>query len=425
MSKGKVLFQLTGSIACYKSCALLSRLVQSGYEVEVVASKSALEFVGEATLEGLTGKPVHTDTFERGQYMSHIHLMKWADLVLLSPATANAINKFAAGIGDDLISTLFLAYDFKKPYLIAPAMNSHMFQHPATQASIRKLETWGVKILGTGSGNLACGDIGEGRLLEPEQIFEKIQDALGKVSVSQAPTVRPLDILITSGGTREPIDGVRSISNFSSGRTGVVVAETLAAEGHRVTLLRAKDSVRPATEGHRLTTEAFETFSDLETLLKTQLQSKKFDAVIHLAAVSDFSVASLETDGRTLEASASGKIDSDNSLTIHLKKNPKLVDSIRSLSSNPKIKVVAFKLTNTTSEETRRDAVRKLARHAHPDWIVQNDLSEIDSGGARHLSTIFSGAPEPAAVAHATTKAEMAHEIERLLLSSIERKAES
>ena len=172
MSKGNILFKLSGSIAAYKACALISRLVQDGYTVQTVASKAALEFIGPATLEGLTGRAVECETFASGRAMQHIHLAKWADLTIVCPASANTINKLASGIGDDLLTTLFLAHDFKKPYLLAPAMNTLMYRHPATAASLQKLASFGVAILETASGVLACGDVGEGRLLEPELLHD-------------------------------------------------------------------------------------------------------------------------------------------------------------------------------------------------------------------------------------------------------------
>jgi phosphopantothenoylcysteine decarboxylase/phosphopantothenate--cysteine ligase len=177
-SKGNVLFQLTGSIACYKACNVISKLVQDGCEVKTVCSQNALKFIGKSTLEGLTHHAVYTDTFEDRSALEHINLTKWMDLAIVCPATANAINKFAAGIGDDYISTIFLACDFGKPYLIAPAMNRNMWAHPATSRSVKTLQGWGVKFIGPGKGRQACGDEGEGRLLEPEAIYEEIKKNL-------------------------------------------------------------------------------------------------------------------------------------------------------------------------------------------------------------------------------------------------------
>ncbi|HHH52247.1 MAG TPA: bifunctional phosphopantothenoylcysteine decarboxylase/phosphopantothenate--cysteine ligase CoaBC, partial [Bacteroidetes bacterium] len=146
MLKNKILIKITGSIAAYKSAYLISKLVQNGFEVNVVVTNDALNFIGEATIEGLTGNEVYTDLYESGKMMSHINLMKWADLIIVVPATANTINKFANGIGDNLITSLFLAFDFSKPYLIAPAMNTNMLLHPSTQKSFSKLNNWGIKI---------------------------------------------------------------------------------------------------------------------------------------------------------------------------------------------------------------------------------------------------------------------------------------
>jgi phosphopantothenoylcysteine synthetase/decarboxylase len=177
----KILVQLSGSIAAYKSCYLISRLVQAGHEVKTVATQGALEFVGKATLEGLSGHPVFTNIYEEGRMMDHIHLAKWAQLAILAPASANTLNRLAQGLADDVVGTLFLAWDLKKkPYLVAPAMNQQMIDHPATKAALGKLEEWGVRVLPSGDGHQACGDTGLGRLLEPEQIFSIIQKEMGQ-----------------------------------------------------------------------------------------------------------------------------------------------------------------------------------------------------------------------------------------------------
>jgi phosphopantothenoylcysteine decarboxylase / phosphopantothenate---cysteine ligase len=413
MSKGKILFQLSGSIACFKACQVLSRLAQSGYELEVVATKSALEFVGEATLEGLTGKRAHTDTFARGAYMNHIHLIRWADLVVLCPATANTLNKLAAGVADDLLSTLFLAHDFQKPYLIAPAMNTHMLRHPATRSSIQKLRSWGIEILASGSGTLACGEIGEGRLLEPEALFSEIEARLQRTST-------PLEVLITSGGTKEPIDGVRSIGNTSTGRTGAEITDHFLSKGHRVTLLRSNDSVSPALEptAHR----TFDGFRDLSDALSAELAAKRFDAVIHAAAVSDYLVSEVLSEGKPVASSEFsgrvGKIDSASEITLRLTRSPKLVDGLREMSANSAVQIVAFKLTNTENAHERLEAVRKLASHARPELIVHNDLHDIDTKSGAHGATIFSGLdPEkPVNLATTNSKKSLAETLEQLLL---------
>jgi len=177
-SKGNILFQLTGSIACYKACTVISKLAQEGCDVKTVCSANALKFIGKSTLEGLTHNAVYVDTFEDRSALEHIELTRWMDLAVICPATANIINKLAAGIGDDYISTIFLAFDFSKPYLLAPAMNKNMWEHPATKRSVGILKGWGVKLVGPGTGRQACGDVGDGRLLEPEAIYKEIKKNL-------------------------------------------------------------------------------------------------------------------------------------------------------------------------------------------------------------------------------------------------------
>ncbi len=399
MSKSKILFMMTGSIACYKACQVISRLVQAGNEVQVVASPSALQFVGNATFEGLTGKSVVSDLYAPGNVMDHIHLMRWADLVIVAPATANYINKIAQGVGDDLLTTLFLAHDFKKPFLVAPAMNTSMYMHPVTQSSIKRLREMGLEILETASGVLACGEAGSGKLLDPDLILRyavPFSDAAGKneARANTSDLIRksdlvPFRVLVTSGGTVEPIDNVRVITNVSSGETGAHLAELLTDLGCSVHLLRAEAAKLADT---RVEQSTYTTFHSLQKNLKFLLANREFDAVIHTAAVSDFSVGSLEINGREMSASEFPKIHSSDNLTIHFKNNPKIVDEIKSYSGNKNLKLVAFKLTSKASEEERNQAVAKLRAHSKADLVVQNDTSEIDKIKQQHRFTLYSGA---------------------------------
>lgn len=175
MSRANVLFFLTGSIACYKACTVISRLAQAGVTVRTVATPAALRFIGPATLEGLSGQPVFSDMWESGRALDHIACAREADLALVCPATANTLNRLAAGLADDLAGALFLAWEHgKKPWWVAPAMNSLMWQHPATQASVARLQGWGVRFLDPDAGTLACGEIGPGRLADPERIAREV-----------------------------------------------------------------------------------------------------------------------------------------------------------------------------------------------------------------------------------------------------------
>lgn len=369
MSKYKILFQISGSIAAYKSAYLISKLVQNGFEVQTIATQSALQFIGKATLEGLTSKTVLTDQFQDGEMMSHITLMKWSDLIILAPASANTINKMANGIADNLITSLFLAYNFDKPYLIAPAMNTNMFQHPSTQSSIEKLKNWGIKILPTDSGYLACGDYGSGKLLEPDKIYDYIIESLSKQEASARKS-----ILITAGATREKIDGVRFITNISTGTTASSIADQLISKGHQIVYLHGKDSKIPKENCQLI---EFTSFTDFQNTLYDLLRNNQFDFIIHLAAVSDFAVDKIESEGEQINLEGNVKIDSGmNSLKIYLKQTEKLVDKIKAASINKNIRLMAFKFSGADDFEHSISEAEKLFTSADSDYVVINLIKD-------------------------------------------------
>ncbi len=173
-----VVLMISGSIAAFKAASLASLATKKGWDVQCVASEGGRRFLGDSTLEGLSGHPVLTDMFERGRALDHIKLADWADLMVLYPASANRITRLRAGLADDLIGALFLVNNFRKPWLIAPAMNSNMIEHPAVTDALSVLDGWGCRILPTGEGRLACGTVGYGRLLEPEDAFALMEDEL-------------------------------------------------------------------------------------------------------------------------------------------------------------------------------------------------------------------------------------------------------
>lgn len=359
----QILFLLSGSIAAYKACDAISQLVQRGHAVRTVATAAAQRFVGVATLEGLTGAKVGTDLFESGAALDHITLARWADLVVVCPATAATINRMAAGIGDDLAGALLLAHDWAKPLLVAPAMNPLMRSHPATTAAVERLRGWGVRFIEGEAGRTACGEQGEGRLAEPAEIVAAIEAALVRPA-------RRLRVLITSGGTAEPIDGVRVITNSSTGATGALIATQFARAGHEVVLLRARQAM--SATGAR--TVEFTTFTELDAALAHELGGGNFDAVIHAAAVSDFAVETVEVEG-VAHFPGAGKLESDRAPVIHLRPNPKLLDALRARSRNPEMRVVAFKLTRGADPAATRRAVRGLLEDGAADFVVHNDLA--------------------------------------------------
>lgn len=402
-SKAQILLVVTGSIAAYKACEVVSQLTQLGHSVRVVATAESLRFVGATTWEGLTGRPVLSDLFAAGAALEHIQLTRWAELTVVCPATAHCLNRLAAGLADDLAGALFLARDASRPFLVAPAMNPAMWQHPATVAAAARLRSWGVEFIAVGAGRTACGEIGWGRLAEPDQIVAAITARLTRPA-------RRLRVLVTSGGTSEPIDDVRVITNVSSGATGTGIAEGFRQRGHTVVLLRGRGSAGaefPAAS-------EFGSTADLAQALKTELAAEPFDAVIHAAAVSDFTVSSIDVAGISRLPTA-GKIPSDHDVTVHLSRTPKLVTALREHSRNPEICVVAFKLTVGAAAPEVHAAVAELVRQGDADLVVHNDLKLRRPGGSfpadvydrsgRHLS-------------HCDDRQDIALVLERFLLSA-------
>lgn len=375
----RVLLLMSGSIAAFKVVQLVSRLVQApvGAEVEVVMTPAARGFIGEASLEGLTGRRVRSETFAAGDHMEHIRLVRWADVVLAAPCTANTLNKLASGIGDDLVGTLFLAHDFTKPWLIAPAMNTRMYEHPTTRASLERLRGMGCTIVEPGSGALACGEVGAGRLAEPEALLAAVLQAAQRQpgaagppstsSRSSAGTTVPLKILVTAGGTRMPLDAVRSIVNSSTGRTGADLAADLAALGHAVTLLTAVDAPH-AEDLERL--ERYDDFDSFERSLRGLLAGENYDLLVQAAAVSDWRPM-LSPDGGAL----TGKLDAEgDTLTLRFARTPKLIASARAWSRNPALRIVAFKLTAGADDAERRRKVAQVLANDGVAAVVANDL---------------------------------------------------
>ncbi len=369
-SSKNILFKVSSSIAAFKSAALVSKLVQAGHSVQVACTEDSLNFVGAATWEGLTSKTVFYDVFKTSQMMEHIHLNKWADLCILCPATANTINAMAAGIANNAVTNLFFALDFSKPYFVVPAMNDKMYAHPATVESLKKLRSWGLYIFEPSAGRLACGDEGQGKMMEPDEIIKRLREFY---DLRRGPSV-----LVTAGGTRENLDGVRQITNMSTGATAKVIADELIKDNFTVTYLKSQGAATPSGDCRVI---EYSDFSSLKANLFGLLRSDDFSAVIHAAAVSDFSVDKVFVDG---VESQGGKLSSKGELVVHFKNNEKLINSIKSISKNSSVKLVGFKLTNGGPY---LEKVEKVFNDAQADIVVHNDLGDINAN--QHVGTIF------------------------------------
>ncbi len=365
---------MSGSIAAFKAVALCSSLTKAGFKVRVAMTDSAREFVGPASFEGVTGEKTYLQNFEPGSMMAHIHLERWADLVLFYPASAESIANLANGSGQTLPSALFLAHEFRKPFLLAPAMNQAMWKHPAVKRNLSLLHDYGVEILAPASGALACGETGEGRLIEPEDAYRIIMERLEVAEIKRSP-LKPR-ILITAGGTSEPIDEVRHLRNLSSGRTGHHLALSLQNAGFPVTLLQSEYSA--AREGVGIV-KLYCTTRDFSEKVKRELETESYDFVIHSAAVADYHVAEVtDTNGRPIRTS--GKIQTDVPLMLKLLPNPKLVKELRTWSRNKNLKIISFKLTTDDSSDLKLETYDS-------EWIVHNQLRDV--GPEKHKGEIF------------------------------------
>ena len=405
----KILIGITGSIAAYKIAGLTSRLVQAGHDVKVILTDSAKEFVGRATFEGLTGNPVYDSTFQPGAMMEHIELARWADIVLVAPATANIVAQMANGFASDLLSTTILATEKSKTIYIAPAMNTQMWNNPAFQRNLNTLVNDGFKIIKPNAGHLACGEIGIGKMAEPEEIFSiiwatndseitseidfKTQPNAESQSAIQTQDTEHLSngsILITLGGTQEPIDAVRSITNSSTGQTGIDLCRHFLNENFRVTALVSESAL------HRLSLDThlkqstqfkiiiFKSHLDLQNAMQIELSEQKFDHVVHLAAVSDYTVDQLYANDTLISDRTQIKVGTSHSLTLKLKPTNKIIDSIRGWSKSKIKNVVGFKLTNNANAIEKNNAIQKLLEHSHVDLVVHNDQSQFDNNRGQH-----------------------------------------
>ncbi|MDN4523476.1 bifunctional phosphopantothenoylcysteine decarboxylase/phosphopantothenate--cysteine ligase CoaBC [Fictibacillus fluitans] len=282
-SKKNVLLCVTGGIAAYKAATIASQLFQKGFHVKVIMSDSAQQFITPLTLQTLSRNEVYTDTFEERNpnVVAHIDLADWADLVVVAPATANSIGKLANGIADDMITTTLLAA--QAPVMIAPAMNVHMYQHPAVRQNMQKLADFGYRFVEPGEGLLACGYVGKGRLAEPEEIIACIEEHFSEEQPAAELPLQGKHVLVTAGPTREQVDPVRYFTNYSSGKMGYAIAKTAVRMGASVTLISGPTALeKPAGVNF---VEVISTEDMYQAVMKEYPDQ---DLVIKSAAVADY-----------------------------------------------------------------------------------------------------------------------------------------
>ena len=318
-----VLVGITSSRSCYKTCELIRLLIKNGASVKTVVSPATLEFIGEKTLETLSNNKVHYDTFSKSHSTEHINLTDWADIFVIAPITANTISKFASGIADNLITSTFNAYlGLKKPVIIAPAMNTGLLNNIFVQNNVTALKNAGVKIVESETGPLACGTVGKGRMADVEKIYKTILETLCPATVS-GKTGAKGRVLLTMGGTREPIDPVRFISNASSGRMGLCLADCAHSMGYDVEII---STVKIENRPYKITIVN----STLDMLDAVEKSFKEADYLIMAAAVADYRVKNPST------AKLSKKNEGET-LTLELVQNPDILKNMGQIKKENQI----------------------------------------------------------------------------------------
>jgi len=354
LANKQILLGITGSIAAYKACELVRLLRDAGADVRVVMTRAATEFVSPLTFQALSQNPVRRDLLDESAEaaMGHIELARWADAVVIAPASANSIARLAQGRADDLLSTVCLATP--APLAIAPAMNQQMWLDPVTQANIALLQQRGIHIWGPASGDQACGDVGPGRMLEPQIIREHI------AGLFETGALAGLTVVITAGPTREPIDPVRYLSNHSSGRMGYALAEAVVEAGAHCVLISGPTQLPTPHKVQRI---------DVQTA--QQMHAAVMEQVKHGAI---FIAAAAVADYRPAEP-VSQKIKKDQpQLSLELVRNPDILQDVT--GAYPGVFAVGFA---AESDNVEQHAIQKLQQKSL-GMIVANDISRTDIG---------------------------------------------
>lgn len=351
-----IIVGVTGGIAAYKACDLISRLKKMGANVKVIMTQAATEFITPLTLQSLSQNPVATGMFDRPEQweIEHIALAKWADVLVIAPATANLIGKMAGGIADDLLSTTLLAT--RAPIYLAPAMNTQMYAHPVVQANIQKLRELGIHFIDPETGRLACGDIGAGKLADIDTILATLEDEFSKDRDYAGKR-----ILITAGPTREAIDPVRFLSNHSSGKMGYALAKSAVRRGAAVTLISGP--------------VALERPDGLEKFIPVESAAEMYQAVLESFASQDIVIMSAAVaDYRPKMVSRQKIKKTESTLAIELTKNIDILAELGKIKQEQKL--IGF----AAETEHLEEYARKKLLQKNLDLIVANDLTQAGAG---------------------------------------------
>ncbi|MDA1196612.1 MAG: bifunctional phosphopantothenoylcysteine decarboxylase/phosphopantothenate--cysteine ligase CoaBC [Nanoarchaeota archaeon] len=370
----KIVLGVCSSIACYKILDLIGSL-KSRYDLEVIATEGTLKLVEQEEFEKVLGKEIHINVFEKGwdaskyrseKWMRHIELADSADLFVIAPATANVIAKLSNGFADDLLSTSVLAT--KAPVLVCPAMNVNMWEHPIVQANVGRLKDSGYLIVEPDEGMLACGWEGKGRLADLMFIEKEIDSVFSSMD-----RLNGKNVLVTAGATIEEIDPIRYLTNKSSGKMGIAIAEVARGMGAEVTLIRGKTEV----DAHGVKDIEISSVSELSDAITEHIS--EMDIVIHAAAVSDFFV----------KGKSEVKIKSGSDLALELSPTTKILEKLRDLNSS--MVLVGFKAEHDVMDEVLKERATDLLRSARADFIVANDVGKKVVFGSDDISVMVVG----------------------------------
>ena len=355
LTNKKILFIICGGVAAYKSLEIIRLFKKNNAEIKTILTKSAKEFITPLSIASLSQGKVYDDLFslENESEMDHIALSRWADVIIVLPATANTISKLAHGSSEDLASTVILASN--KQIFLAPAMNVRMWEHNSTKENLKKLKSYGYKFIGPIVGDMACGEFGEGKMSNPTDIYNEINSFLSIQTKN-----KKTKALVTAGPTYEYIDPVRFISNKSSGKQGYEIAKSLSKRGFATTLISGPTNLKVDENINLINVEtADEMFEVIQKNLPT-------DIAIFSAAVADFKI---KNKNKT-------KIKKQDNLTINLEKNIDILNYVSNHNSmRPKL-VIGFA---AETNDLDKNAISKLA-NKNCDWIIANDVSKKDKG---------------------------------------------
>ena len=351
----KILLIICGGISAYKSLELIRLLKKEGVKVKTILTKSAKEFVTPLSVVSLSQEKVYDDLFnvENETKMNHIALSRWADLIIVAPATANTISKLSNGSSDDLASTVILASN--KNIFLTPAMNVRMWEHPSTKENLKKLKSYGYQIIGPEIGDMACGEFGEGKMTEPKEIYKRIE-----IYFQTSNKNKKYKALVTAGPTNEYIDPIRFITNKSSGKQGYALAKSLVSKGFDTTLISGPTDLEVDSNINLIKVET------ADEMFKATQNYLPVDVAIFAAAVADFKI----------KEKKNYKIKKQDFLNLELKKNNDILNYISKHNSLRPQLVIGFA---AETHDVQINAERKLTEK-NCDWIIANDVSNKSIG---------------------------------------------